>query len=48
MLVLGNAEGDAAADGSGSGVAGTYDPETGVVTMAMLVPRNFRRHCNTD
>lgn len=35
VYVIGNADGDAAADGSGSGVAGTYDPETGVVTMAM-------------
>ena len=32
---MGNAEGDAAANGSGSGVAGTYDPETGMVSMAM-------------
>lgn len=35
VYVMGNAEGDAAADGSGSGVAGTYDPETGMVSMAM-------------
>lgn len=35
VYVIGNAENDAAADGSGSGVAGTYVPETGVVTMAM-------------
>ncbi len=35
LCVTGNAEGDAAADGSGSGVAGTYNPETGMVTMAM-------------
>lgn len=32
---MGNADGKAEADGSGSGVAGTYDPETGVVSMAM-------------
>ena len=36
VYVMGNAEGDAVADGSGSGVAGTYDPETGVVSMAMF------------
>jgi hypothetical protein len=36
VYVIGNAENDAAADGSGSGVAGTYDPETGVVSMAMF------------
>lgn len=35
VYVMGNAEGDAVADGSGSDVAGTYDPETGMVTMAM-------------
>lgn len=35
VYVMGNAEGDAAANGSGSGVAGTYDPETGMVSMAM-------------
>lgn len=36
VYVIGNADGDAAADGTGSGVAGTYDPETGVVSMAMF------------
>ena len=35
VYVMGNADGDAAADGSGSGVAGTYDPETGLVSLAM-------------
>lgn len=35
VYVMGNAEGDASANGKGSGVAGTYDPETGAVVMQM-------------
>ena len=35
VYVIGNADGDAAADGSGSGVAGTYDPKTGLVKMQL-------------
>lgn len=33
VYIMGNAEGDSQSNGSGSGLAGTYDPETGVVTM---------------
>ena len=35
VYVMGNVDGDATAKGEGSGLAGTYDPETGLVTMAM-------------
>lgn len=35
VYVMGNADDDATTDGSGSGVAGTYDPKTGLVKMQM-------------
>lgn len=35
VYIMGNAAGDAKADGSGSGVAGMYDPATGIAQMAL-------------
>lgn len=35
VYVMGNANGDAKANGTGSGFAGMYDPETGIAKMAL-------------
>lgn len=35
VYVMGNLDGDAAANGSGSGLAGSFDPKTGIVKMML-------------